>query len=318
LAYAADDLRSALNRNTATVKPASDAGIAAPDFLDFSIMPPDVVTSAGSKQWIVRGQNFVLIYTQPVAGDAIWHATLGSEQVVLLVDPSSSLVASSPESSDDERDERYEASDLTLVVAPPGRSRLVSTGTGPIVQLIESAETEWARRASNAAHYAEPHPRVTALRPWPEPVGGYRWRTYRMADVPVEPGRFGRLFRTRSFMVNFFDPTSGPRDIRKLSPHFHDDFEQCSLVVQGEYVHHIQTPWGTDGTQWRPEDHARVGSPSVTIIPPPTVHTSQAIGPGTNYLIDIFSGPREDFSAQPGWVVNADEYRTPPARTEER
>lgn len=306
MAYAADDLRSALDRDgRAGAKPASADGIAAPDFLDFSLLPPDNVTAAGSEQWIVRGQNFVLIYTQPVAGDTVWDATLKTEQVVLLVDPAAAVRAS-------DGDETHEASDLTLIVAPPGRSELVSTGTGSIVQLIEASETEWARRASNAAHYAEPHPHVKLLEPWPEPVDGYRWRVYRMADVPRDPARFGRLFRTRSFMVNFFDPQQGPRDIHKMSPHSHADFEQCSLVVQGDYIHHIQTPWGTDLEQWRPPDHARVGSPSVTIIPPPTVHTSQSIGRGTNYLIDIFSGPREDFSSQPGWVLNADEYPNPP------
>lgn len=311
MAYAADDLRSKLNQSArATAKPLSNDGIAAADFLDFSLLPPDNVTGAGSKQWIVRGQNFVLIYTQPVAGDTIWDATLKTEQVVLLVDPSAGLRAASPDS---DGGERYQASDLTLIVVPPGRRELVSTGTGPVVQLIESTETEWAQKASNAAHYAEPHPRVKVLEPWPEPVDGYRWRVYRMADVPDQPGRFGRLFRTRSFMVNFFDPQQGPRDVHKMSPHFHDDFEQCSLVVQGDYIHHIQTPWGTDLEQWRAPDHARVGSPSVTIIPPPTVHTSQSIGWGTNYLIDIFSGPREDFSAQPGWVLNADEYPSPKA-----
>ena len=305
MAYAADDLRSALDRNArATAEPSSNHGVAAPDLLDFSLLPPDVVTAAGSEQWIVRGQNFVLIYTQPVAGDTIWDATLKTEQVALLVDPNARVRA-----SDD--CERYEASDLTLIVVPPGRSEIVSTGTGPIVQLIETSETEWAQRASNAAHYAEPHPHVRRLEPWPEPVDGYRWRVYRMADVPVDPARFGRLFRTRSFMVNFFDPQQGPRDIHKMSPHFHEDFEQCSLVVQGDYIHHIQTPWGADLDDWRAPDHARVGSPSVTIIPPPTVHTSQSIGRGTNYLIDIFSGPREDFSAQAGWVLNADEYPSP-------
>jgi hypothetical protein len=116
-------------------------------------------------------------------------------------------------------------------------------------------------------------------------------------------------------MVNFMAAGSGPRDPSRMSPHSHEDFEQASLVVAGTYVHHIQTPWGTDARTWRPEDHARVGSPSVTIIPPPTVHTSQAIGWRTNHLIDIFAGPRHDFSARPGWVLNADEYPARPTMT---
>jgi hypothetical protein len=294
--YAKDDLRSALS--TKESKPL-DSAIAAPQFLDFSITAPDVVTAAGSRQWIIRGQNFVLIYTEPRPGDAIWSAELASEQVVLLIDEHSGLRGEG------------EYTGPALVVIPPGESEFVSTGNGPIVQLIQSDEVEWAKRAANADSYAEPHPRVAPLEPWPEPVDGYRWRTYPMADVPDEPQRFGRIFRTRAFMVNFLKPGNGPRDPHRMSPHTHDDFEQCSLVVAGTYVHHIQTPWGRDATAWRPEDHARVGSPSVAIIPPPTVHTSQAIGSGVNHLIDIFAGPRRDFSAQPGWVLNADTYPAP-------
>ena len=296
MTYAKNDPRSTLSTAPATQRPASD--IAAPEFLDFSITAPDVVTPAGTEQWIVRGQNFVLIYTQPAAGDTIWHASLGSEQVVLLIDEASAL--------DD-------VTGPALVVLPPGDSTLTSAGTGPIVQLIQSDETEWAAKASNADSYATPHPGVAPLEPWPEPVDGYRRRIYRMADFPDEPGRFGRIFRTRAFMVNFMPARNGPRDPHKMSPHVHADFEQCSLVVAGSYVHHIQTPWGTDATAWRPEDHARVGSPSVAVIPPPTVHTSQAIGHGPNHLIDIFAGPRADFSAKPGWVLNATEYPAPPA-----
>ncbi|MEU4896524.1 hypothetical protein AB0B12_27970 [Streptomyces sp. NPDC044780] len=288
--YTKDDPRARL------APAASDSGIAAPEYHDFA--------GFGRGTWITRAQNVLLAYTSPAPGESLGREEFRHEHVVLLVHDSSAaeVVAGA---------DKVTLRGQGLIVIPPGPSTVVSLGDGDLVRLIRTDEPGWAERARNAASYADPHPRVTPLTPWPAPVDGDRLRVYPLADVPAEPGRFGRIFRTRAFMVNFLAAGDGPRDPSQLSPHHHDDFEQVSLAVDGEFVHHIRTPWTTDSRTWRDDDHVRVGSPSVTVIPPPTVHTSAAVGPGRNQLIDIFSPPRADFSAQPGWVLNAEEYPQP-------
>lgn len=254
--------------------------------------------------WYARGQNLITAQSECRAGAELVRNLQVDEYVLLLPDPNTSVVVEA-------NGERQEVGGFSVVMIPPGGSRITVGRDTKLVRFFTTRSADLVAKCSNAASYAEmPDPNVPPFEPWPEPKGGYKIRAYSL-DVPKQQGRFGRIFRCTTIMVNYLEGYQGPRDVSKLSPHHHDDFEQYSLVVQGSYTHHIRWPWTPDGRIWRDDEHVSCGTPSVTVIPPPSIHTSQATDPGFNQLVDIFSPPRRDFSEKPGWVLNADDYPMP-------
>jgi hypothetical protein len=157
---------------------------------------------------------------------------------------------------------------------------------------------------------------VTKTVPWPDPVGGFKLRSYDLKTItsPDPHPLKMRIFRSTNLMVNIFEKWTGRRDATKLSPHSHDDFEQMSLGLIGGFVHHLRYPWGPDALQWVEDEHAvYANSPSVLVIPASVIHTTQDVGSGLTWLVDIFGPPRLDFSSKPGLVINAADYPMPQA-----
>lgn len=297
--YDKSDPRASLA--TASKAPAPSA-FAGPEYGLFYETEPQV-TDDRAKTWLTRGQNFLVAYTRAEAGATLSRASQPDEYVVIFPDRGEGGVVEA-------NGERVEVEGYSLVIVPPGASTVTSSRGGQIVRIFSTQSDDLNALCSNAESYAEPHPNLPPFEPWPEPVGGYRIRVYSL-DVPPQPGRFGRIFRCSTLMVNFLDPQVGPRDITKMSPHHHDDFEQGSLALEGSFIHHMRWPWTTNMNMWREDVHPHVQSPSLTVIPPPAIHTSRGMDAGVNQLVDIFSPPREDFSKQPGWVLNGDEYPMP-------
>nr|WP_274636553.1 hypothetical protein [Microbacterium bovistercoris] len=300
--YAADDIRSTL----AEVSPVRTIDPTTPikpsQWVEFLAHEPSETTPRGGRTWVARAANAVIAYSAVKAGDMLARRSQPDEYAVLMYSESAPVTVSAD-------GEEARVAEEAFVVVPPGDSEVRADADGIVIRLFSTRADDLRNGALNAAAYTEPDLRAAPLEPWPDPVGGFRLRVYRLADTPIAEGRFGRIFRTTNLMVNFLAEEPAPRDRHKLSPHHHDDFEQISLAVKGRFVHHIRYPWGPDSTQWRPDESREIATPSICIIPPPTVHTTQGVGPHQQ-LIDIFSPPRVDFSAS-GWVLNADDY---PAR----
>ena len=258
----------------------------------------------GSRHWVTRAANFLVVATQAAAG-AVLGREAGQqpdEYMVLLPEGVAATLAAGEETAVSEGD--------SLGIVPPGASRVTVTGGGWVYRVFSHRAADLAARASNAKRYAEGAPEVAPLVDWPAPVGGFKLRHYPLAEH-VRTDTTMRLFRSSNLMINIFLPGKAPRDVHKMTPHSHADFEQGSLALRGHYVHHLRYPWTPSLPAWREDEHGEIGSPSLIVIPPKVIHTSQSVGEPPMRLVDIFSPPRDDFSLKPGLVCNAAEYPLP-------
>lgn len=306
--YAPDDPRSKLespDRATrASPPPAARSPRFAPaQYVRFGGSPPQRST-VHERTWYARGQNFLVAYSEVKPGATLERDAQGDEYVLLVPGRGVRLTI---EAGGESRHVPGHA----LAIVPPGRSVITAQEAGTVVRVFSAASPDLNVLAANAAAYALPHPCIPSYVPWPAPPGGYRLRVHDL-DVPPEPGRFGRIWRCSTLMVNVHPLEPGPRDLARLSPHHHEDFEQGSLALEGSFTHHIRWPWTTDIRDWREDEHEVCPAPSLAVIPPPAIHTSAATDPARNHLVDIFAPPRLDFSRMEGWVLNAQEYPLPP------
>jgi hypothetical protein len=253
--------------------------------------------------WLTRGQNLIVAYSTVRPGARLARQGQIDEYAVVIPDAGLSVKISAGGQTET-------AQGPCVAFVPPGDSTIEALGEGSLYRLLTTRSADLAARCANAADFATPDLNVPPFEPWPDPVGGWRIRVY-SGDVPAQAGRFGRLYRCSTIMVNLTSGRAGPRDPGDLSPHHHSDFEQYSIATAGEFVHHLRWPWTGNSAHWLEDQHAFCASPSVAVIPPPATHTSQGMSAGLNRLADVFCPPRKDFSAREGWVLNAADYPAP-------
>ncbi len=301
--YLSDDPRSKLQSPGAAVSamPAAQNGsrFAAAEYARFANNDPQW-SAANERTWITRGQNFVVAYTEAGPGASLARPEQADEYVLLIPERDLPVTVAAG-------NELREVPGHALVIVPPGHSAVTVHKAGTVIRIFSAGSPDLNALASNAAAYARPHPNIPPFVPWPAPTEGFRLRVYDL-DVAPQPGRFGRIWRCSTLMVNVHPLEPGARDLTRLSPHYHDDFEQGSLALKGSFTHHIRWPWTPDMRDWREDDHVACPAPSLAVIPPPAIHTSAGTDPKLNHLVDIFAPPRMDFSKMDGWVLNAQEY----------
>lgn len=198
-----------------------------------------------------------------------------------------------------------------IAILPAGRYRINLTGEGHAYILSTDRDASDGVEPINAAMYAQGDLRV---RPIGAPFAyrgtqsGIRVHPIQAIAIPPENGRL-RFLQSETMSLNWVEYEGG-RGRDALSPHAHDDIEQASLAIEGDFVHHLRTPWGRNADLWRDDIHMAAGPGSVVVIPPGIIHTTEGVGAGRHVLVDIFAPPRRDFIAR-GWIFNADDYAAP-------
>ena len=298
--YDKSDPRAALAQNAPASTIAQTGLIAEQQEGYFYASEPQISGPTG-KTWMHRGHNFLVAYTEAAPGAVFERKAQIDEYAVLLPRAPATIEWNGT---------RQDVPGNSLAFVPPGDSTVTMPDGGVLVRLFSTQSTDLAEACGNARGYDAERSHIPPFQPWPAPGDGWKIRAYSL-DVAQEEGRFGRIFRCTTLMINVLDPFDGPRDQSKMSPHHHDDFEQGSLALGGDFTHYLRWAWTSDMADWREDMAIEMASPSMLVIPPPVIHTTRATGASSNELVDIFSPPRTDFSMKPGWVLNADDYPMP-------
>lgn len=198
---------------------------------------------------------------------------------------------------------------MTVAILPRGAHELVADRPRAAVILTTERADPDARQTINSGEVRDPR-----IAPLGQPYGRVEPLSAPLLlpihAIPTPPGN-GRIrfvqSETMSINIVLYD---GPRGKSALSPHAHADIEQGSLAIEGDYVHHLRTPWGADAAAWLDDIHLDAGPHSLLLIPPELIHTTEGVGAGRHFLLDIFAPPRADFIAK-GWMANSRDYRAP-------
>lgn len=266
-------------------------------FASFGLAPPHA--SAGRRA-LMRGQNFCVEWVEARAAGS--RCVFESEHESMLISAATALVVQHDGGN------RVDVPSHSVTIVPPGRHTVLARAGGEYVLLASHRADIAGRDVVNGAAYAIPDPRIVpAGRPWRrrEPLHKAQVLAIDEIRAAADKPRL-KMVQTETLSVNVVEYRGG-RDRTTLSPHSHAEFEQGSLALAGDFVHHLRVPWGPNANLWREDEHLAAPSPSMLVVPVELIHTTEGVGDGHHLLIDVFSPPRHDFIAK-GWVFNSNSY----------
>ena len=275
---------------------------------EFDKMDPQVVEPGKARTWVTRGGNFAVAVSEVEPGAVLERDDNPEEYMVIL--PPGGVSASIEAGS-----RKIDAKADSLTIVPPGPSTDHRHVEGPRREdLLEGVRRHHGAGVEQRV-YADGAPELAPPDLWPEPHDGYRLRHYPLAQYAKPDGDRiqPRVFRSTNMLVNLFVHYKTRRETTTLSPHWHDDFEQASLTLNGRWVHHMRYNWGPDLEHVAAGRPRRDGHAVGDHHPATAVHTSRDVGDGETSLYDIFCPPRLDFARKKGFVINEDEYPMPDA-----
>ena len=252
------------------------------------------------KRCSARGQNFLVDWFEASQAASVNFAS-DDETMVMLFDTAGTI-------SGGGQSKEVPRRSLSILPAGAYEIKLAGAGRGCI---LSTNRKDTPPEPLNTASYQPLDARVAPVGPsWARTGDSRNIQVFEIDKVkaPADNPRL-KMFQSATMSINWVD-YDGPRDRTALSPHSHRDFEQASLAVSGDFVHHLRVEWGKNANEWREDVHKTAPSPSVLVIPPELIHTTEGVNAGHHLLIDVFAPPRRDFIAK-NWVLNAGEYLDP-------
>ena len=257
----------------------------------------------GECRAVVRSQNFTVEQIFGAAGE-LARIESGDETILLIPDGRGTIRGGGAE---------VLIRDRVVAILPPGAFDFLFESNHKIYVLTTNSFDSENCEPINADAYRAPDTRVAPVgRPFVRLSGQSEIKVFSIADIPFPPTNPRLKFiQSATMSINWVEYNE-PRDRSALSPHAHPDLEQGSLAINGEFIHHLRTPWGRNADLWRDDMHLSATPSSLLVVSPEIIHTTEGVGTGHHLLVDVFAPPRRDF-IEKGWISNAGDYRDPMA-----